>query len=265
MPSKPKESVSSLARAFEVLELFSLQTPILSVDDMTQALGYTRSMTYRYVKELCDAGFLASASSGAYGLGPRIIELERLLALTDPLYLAGRDVLPTLACGNSAFLLHNLYGEKVLCIYKEGPDTVEHAGEKISIKRARGLPFPLFQGAASLALLAFMPPHRMRQTYLKNAAEIARSGLGEDWAAFRRTLTAIRRQGYATSHEQVAPSLGGVAVPVLLPHDQRLVGSIAHTYHVASMNAAMEAESARELRAISEQLAARYLQHLTPQ
>jgi DNA-binding IclR family transcriptional regulator len=256
------EPVSSLGRAFDVLDLFSLATPILTVEDIARTLSYSRSMTYRYVKALCDAGLLTPASSAAYGLGPRIIELERLVALTDPLYLAGREVLSELHCENSAFLLHNLYGDKVLCIYQQGPDTLEHEGRRISIKRARGLPFPLFQGAASLAMLANMAPHRMRHTYLHNAAEIARAGLGDDWASFRRRLMAIRRQGYATSHEQIATSLGGVAVPVLLGEDQRMVGSIAHTYPVAIMDPEMEAASALELQQISRRLAEHYSRHV---
>ena len=126
---------------------------------------------------------------------------------------------------DSAYLLQNLYEDKVLCIYKEGPDVLEHAGRRTVILRARGQPFPLFQGSGSLALLAFLPHHRIRQTYLRSAQAIAAAGLGEDWAAFRRALAAIRKAGYAISHEQIAPGLGGVAVPILLPDDGALVGS----------------------------------------
>ena len=151
-------------------------------------------MAYRYLKELCDAGLLVPQSGGQYGLGPRIIELERLVALTDPLYLAGRAVLKGRSREDSAYLLQNLYEDKVLCIYKEGPDVLEHAGRRTVILRARGQPFPLFQGSGSLALLAFLPHHRIRQTYLRSAQAIAAAGLGEDWAAFRRALAAIRRR-----------------------------------------------------------------------
>ena len=81
---------SSLARAFDVLDLFTLETPRLTSEEVSARLGYSRSMAYRYLKELCDAGLLVPQSGGQYGLGPRIIELERLVALTD---LAGRAVL----------------------------------------------------------------------------------------------------------------------------------------------------------------------------
>ena len=110
---------SSLARAFDVLDLFTLETPRLTSEEVSARLGYSRSMAYRYLKELCDAGLLVPQSGGQYGLGPRIIELERLVALTDPLYLAGRAVLKGRSREDSAYLLQNLYEDKVLCIYRK--------------------------------------------------------------------------------------------------------------------------------------------------
>ena len=197
-------------------------------------------------------------SGGQYGLGPRIIELERLVALTDPLYLAGRAVLKGRSREDSAYLLQNLYEDKVLCIYKEGPDVLEHAGRRTVILRARQ-PFPLFQGSGSLALLAFLPHHRIRQTYLRSAQAIAAAGLGEDWAAFRRALAAIRKAGYAISHEQIAPGLGGVAVPILLPDDGALVGSLAWSFPIERMAPDAEIRWARELARVAAEIAREYV------
>jgi DNA-binding IclR family transcriptional regulator len=219
-----------MGKVFEVLDLFSLACPLLRIEDISARLGYTRSTAYRYVRELCDAGLLTPiSSSGAYALGPRIIELERLLELTDPLYRAGQSVLPEAGGPDTVLLLHNLYRDKVLCIYKQGPDMLEHAGRRIQVRRARGLPFPLFQGAASLALLAFLSTHRIRQTYLRSAAQIDAAGLGSDWNAFRDHMGFIRRQGFAISRGQITPFLAGVAVPIL-DEDRRLIGSLARAF-----------------------------------
>jgi DNA-binding IclR family transcriptional regulator len=249
---------SSLARAFELLDLFALDSPMLTSDEIIARSGYSRSMAYRYLKALCDAGLLVSMSGGMYGLGPRIVELERLVALTDPLYLAGRKVLKALHREDSAYLLQNLYDDKVLCIYKEGPDVLVHKGRRMGILRARGMPFPLFQGSGSLALLAWLPHHRIRKAYLHNAREIARAGLGEDWDSFRRGLAAIRKAGYATSHEQIAPGLGGVGVPILLPGERTLVGSLAWSFPAEVMTAQMEARWAVELGEVAGRIAQEY-------
>ena len=241
---------SSLARAFDVLDLFTLETPRLTSEEVSARLGYSRSMAYRYLKELCDAGLLVPQSGGQYGLGPRIIELERLVALTDPLYLAGRAVLKGRSREDSAYLLQNLYEDKVLCIYKEGPDVLEHAGRRTVILRARQ-PFPLFQGSGSLAPGI--------TSAICAAQAIAAAGLGEDWAAFRRALAAIRKAGYAISHEQIAPGLGGVAVPILLPDDGALVGSLAWSFPIERMAPDAEIRWARELARVAAEIAREYV------
>ena len=82
---------SSLARAFDVLDLFTLETPRLTSEEVSARLLF--ALDGLSLLEGCDAGLLVPQSGGQYGLGPRIIELERLVALTDPLYLAGRAVL----------------------------------------------------------------------------------------------------------------------------------------------------------------------------
>lgn len=253
---------SSIARAFEVLELFSASHPLLRVDDVALRLGYTRSTAYRYVGELCDAGLLVSASGGHYALGPRVIELEQLLRMTDPLYLAACRVLPSLRSEHSVLLLQNLYGDRVLCIYAEGPATLEHAGRRLTVKRTRGTPFPLFRGAASLALLACMPADRIREIFLRHAAEIASRGLGNDWESFRATLAAIRRQGYATSGSQLAPDLFGVAVPVVAGPEHRVIGSLVRIFLREADEAdteASEAQCAEGLKAIAADLATEFL------
>lgn len=246
---------SSLARAFDVLDLFSLEQPTISIEDIMNRLAYTRSMSYRYLKELCDGGFLAPSVGASYRLGPRIIELERLSALTDPLYRAGKIVLGEIPVTNSAYLLQSLYGDKVLCLLKHGPDVLDHDGEQVIIRRGRGLPFPLFQGSGSLALLAHLPTPRIQQTYLRYAQQIAAADLGDDWEQFRTTLRNIRKRGYATSHQKITPLLGGVAVPIIIATEKRMVGSLAHTFLSDDMNPEMEARTAAELQKISARIA----------
>ena len=251
---------SSLGRAFEVLELLSVEHPLLRIEDVMARLGYTRSTAYRYVKELCDAGLLAPSSGGMYALGPRIVELERLLVMTDPLYLAGCQVLPAMRRPDSVLLLHNLYRDKVLCIYKEGPDTLEHKGERIPVRRSRGTAFPLFRGAASLAMLAFFRPHRIRQTYLRSAEEIAKAGLGRTWDEFRHTMAAIRRSGYATSRSQISPNLAGVAVPIFLPGEKKVIGSLARAFPGELLGSEIERECLHDLSAAADSIAQAFVE-----
>ncbi len=258
------DSTSSLTRAIGVLGLFSLDTPFLTVDEVGERLGYTRSTAYRYLKALGDGGLVTSMANGIYGLGPRVIELDRLLSLTDPLFTAGKKVLGNYFSSDSALLLHSLYGDQVLCIHKEGPDKILFRGKKITVGRARGVPLPLFQGAASLALLPFLSTHRIKETFLRHASRIAIAGLGSDWDEFRKNMNSIRRTGYATTHDQIVSNMTGIAVPILLPGDKRLVGSLSRTFPSGNVNYRAVNEVVSKLQDMSSKIAKEYLRASTP-
>lgn len=224
----PPIGPGSLVRMLEVLDQFSPDQPVIRVDDLQARLGYTKSTAYRYVKALCDAGLLAQASQGRYSLGPRIVELERLMRIADPLLKAGETVLPEMAAEvpNSMVLLSSLYRDKVLCVHREGPEAIETGGRRISILRARGLPLPLFQGAASLAILASLPTPRIRALFLQRQADMVAAGLGADWPAVRQRLASIRRDGQVTTVGRFNRHLAAISVPVRSSDGAQVAGSL---------------------------------------
>lgn len=255
----PEKSDSSLRRALDVIGLISLESPLIRVDDVTERLGYSRSTAYRYVRELCDAGLLVQRFGGQYSLGPRILEFERLLELTDPLYRAGRVVMPAMRRDDSVLLLQEISGEEqVTCLYKVGPDELEYQGQRLKLRRARGLPTPLFQGAASLALLAWLSPYQIRRTYLSSAGKIAEAGLAKSWGAFRKSLSAIRRKGYVISRSPVTPVLVGIGVPIFAREEGRLVGSLARIMVAPELDPGTEGANAEELLQAASRIASEY-------
>ena len=248
----------SLVRMLGVLDQFAPDQPVIRVDDLQLRLGYTKSTAYRYVKALCDAGLLAQASQGRYSLGPRIVELERLMRIADPLLQAGEAVLPQLAAEipNSMVLLCSLYRDKVLCVHREGPETIETGGRRISILRARGLPLPLFQGAASLAILASLPTPRVRALFLHRQAEMMAAGLGEDWHAVRQRLLGIRRDGQVTTVGRYNRHLAAVSVPVRSRDGAQVAGSLTRILAADAYTEQDAARLAQGLRAGAGQVSA---------
>ncbi|WP_305668808.1 IclR family transcriptional regulator, partial [Falsiroseomonas sp.] len=247
----PAAPPGSLVRMLEVLDQFAPDQPVIRVDDLQARLGYTKSTAYRYVKALCDAGLLAQASQGRYSLGPRIVELERLMRIADPLLQAGEAVLPDLAAEmpNSMVLLCSLYRDKVLCVHREGPEAIEAGGGRISILRARGLPLPLFQGAASLAILASLPAPRIRALFMQRQAEMVAAGLGEDWPAVRQRLAGIRRDGQVTTVGRFNRHLAAVAVPVRSRDGSQIAGSLTRIMPAESFPALDAARLVQRLQA----------------
>ncbi|HWL80474.1 MAG TPA: helix-turn-helix domain-containing protein [Roseomonas sp.] len=248
----------SIGRIFDILDLFSVDLPVLRVEDVLERLGYTKSTAYRYLRTLCDVGLLAQAGNGFYSLGPRVIELDRMMHLTDPLLQAGQRIMPGLssALPNSIVLLSSLYRDRVLCVHKEGPERIQAGSQSIQILRARGLPLPLFRGAASLVILASLPAYRIRSLYLLRQAEIVAAGLGPDWREFRGALARLRRKGHMTTVGQFNPSLAAIAVPVLSRDRSQVRGSLTRVMARGDYNAAIEADLVADLQSAATQIAA---------
>lgn len=203
-----------------ILELFSAAEPVWSTTDIIDALGATRSTGYRYIKTLHDAGLLTTVRNGHYSLGPRIIEMDLQIRLTDPLLLASRGVLEELVdkIGHSALLL-TAFRDSVLCIGEcRAPQSPEN-------RFSRGQRRPMFQGAGSKVILAYLPHHRLKAIYARQAEAIEAAGLGDTWKAFRKSLGEIKKDGYLLTMGEFNPGVYGVSAPILT--DQRTaIGSV---------------------------------------
>ncbi len=213
---------SSLGRMLAVVDLFSERCPVWTVDGIASGLGYTRATAYRYVGELHDAGLLTRVGRGAYALGPRIIELDRQIRRCDPLLSVAEHVMPDLLRDRrgQVALLCALFRDRVLCIHQAGHD------RKLAVSYERGRPMPLFRGATSKAILAWLPERRLTRLFLEQQAQIRRAGLGRDRAEFLASLKAIRRAGYAITHADVDPGVVGVAVPLFVG-EHSVIGSLS--------------------------------------
>jgi DNA-binding IclR family transcriptional regulator len=193
-----------------VLDVFSEEEPVWSVDALGESLGLSRSTAYRYVKELCEAGLLAPVGGGGYSLGPRIIELDRQIRHSDPLLTAGAEVLGELLprCGEGILFICGPRGDSVLSVYlAENPNSLD-------ISYSRGRPMPLFRGSASVIILAYLPEGRLRRLFRAHPDAIAAAGLGADWPRFRATLKAIRGRAFLTGRAQLDPGVFAISAPV---------------------------------------------------
>jgi DNA-binding IclR family transcriptional regulator len=220
-------SISALTRLLQILDLFTLERPTVRVEEVVDTFKIVQSTAYRYLRELCDAGLLAPQGKGAYSLGRRIVELELILQLSDPLLLAGKPVLDELGADhpNRAFLLCAHHRDGALCIYKVGPEEIRYRGTAMKIYRGRGTLLPLFTGVGSQVILANLPPHQIKSLFLSSGRQIAEAGLGDTWKEFRGYLAELRKRGYAESLGKLNPGMHSLAVPILRA-DGRVAGSL---------------------------------------
>lgn len=218
--SEALDSANSLDKTFQILDLFTETEPVWSTAAIIDAVQATRSTGYRYIKALHDAGLLASVRNGYYSLGPRIIQMDLQLRLTDPLLLASHGVLEDLVdrIGHSATLC-TAFHDSVLCIGESRAPTSP------ANRFRRGQRRSLFQGAVSKVILAHLPHYRLKAIYPRQRSEIENAGLGSTWKEFRATLGEIKKNGYHITLGEFNPGVYGVAAPVL-NHQKTALGSV---------------------------------------
>lgn len=212
--------MSSLDKMLGVLALFGEERPAVTLEQVMDLTQTSRATSYRYLQSLTEAGLVAPATGGAYGIGPRVIELDRLMRLSDPLLTqAARPMRELSAELNANAMLCSYYGDKVMCVDLVWPDA------SVAQFYERGRPMPMFRGAMAKTIMAHLPPYHLRNIQNWHEAEIRAAGLGGSWEEFRAEMAALRKAGIVITRAEVVPSLIGLGAP-LLDAEQRILGSL---------------------------------------
>jgi DNA-binding IclR family transcriptional regulator len=202
----------SHSRLLSILTLFSIEKPSWTAEEAAAELDVSITTAYRYFKSLSQIGLITSLSRGAYMLGPAIIEWDRQIQLCDPMLAAARGVMHHLiqyAADGSIILLCRRFRDRVLCVHQ-----VFGRGPQEPVSYERGRPMPLFRGATSKVILAFLPRKELRPLFAANAPEIAKAGLGQTFEQFVAALKKLRRAGVAVTNAEVDPGRIGIAAPI---------------------------------------------------
>ncbi|MBY5775202.1 IclR family transcriptional regulator [Rhizobium leguminosarum] len=206
-----------------VIDLFDLNRSEWSFDDIYSELGVSRSTLYRYLKTLMDSGFLTSLPGRGYTLGPRVIELNYQIMMTDPLIHVARPMMKELSSGNfGVSLLCRRYKQKVLCVHQEASTT------QFLSRFERGKARPLLLGAASLAILAYFPTYQLTKLHQAQAGEFEAAGLGGSLTAVKQALKQIRQSGWIHTEGQVTAGVTGIAAPIFDSKND-VIGSLSLT------------------------------------
>lgn len=211
---------SSFDKGLSVLDFFREGRISAHLEDIVGVLGMSKATTYRYVGSLCNAGLLAPTAGGVYVLGPRIIELDRLIRISDPLLIAGGKVMHEISQRRKInMMLASYYRDSIMCVDIAWPDG------SIPAKFERGKPMSLFRGAMAKVILAHLSPYQLRNVALNHPEEIRAAGLGENWPEFRAQMAKLARDGYAITRAEMMPGGGGISAPIFDP-DGKVLGSI---------------------------------------
>lgn len=200
---------NSLERILAVLEVFSEERLEWTPEELMATLGYSRPTLYRYLKTLRESGLLVSASTGAFTLGPRVVEMDYLLRKSDPLALHGAEHLERLVARyRCTALLARWYGNKILCIDSR------NSAEKPVTSYPRGRPMPLGRGAIGRSVLAFLSRRQQLPVVRPLLSELGAVGFGETETQVLDALKRVRKAGVAIAFGEVTPGVVGIAAPL---------------------------------------------------
>lgn len=210
-------------KMLRILDLLEEASGHVTLEQMHDRLGYTRSTLYRYLKILGEAGLVASMPDLGFTLGPRIAELDYRMRQQDPLIGAARPVMAGLVEAEPGIaLLCRRYRDRVLCVHQErGPVSFRSHYE-------RGLARPLYRGAAARIILAHLPAPAINRLQARHEAEFAAVGLGATPAEARDILRRIRQQGWDMTEGQATPGVTGIAAAVF-DAEGEVLGSVSLT------------------------------------
>lgn len=207
MPELTSPASQTLSRGIRILEeLADARTP-LTIDDIASRLGVHRSIAYRLLRTLEDHRLVSRDAAGAVSLGARMAALAAGVA-----HDLQAEALPELTA------VANELGMTCFLAVLDGDDcitlaSIEPRHAVASVAQRPGARHPVTVGAPGKAIL----------TQLRSAEwpTDAASILVDD-------VSASRSRGYATSHDEVIPTVQSVAVPLALRGQRPAAIAVVH-------------------------------------
>lgn len=204
MQSKNKTVVKSM----DILNLF-LHHSKLSFNEIVQFSGIPKTSVYRMVMSLEEMGLLDKDVDGKYSLGLLFLQFGHLVSERLDIRQVALPVMQR---------LHHEVGEAVNLIVRDGNEAIYI--EKLDTKQpvrlytAIGRRTPLYAGACSRVILAFLP-YMERERYIDETdLQPIASGTITDREKLRQLISESRENGFSVSYSELEDYSAALAAPV---------------------------------------------------
>lgn len=204
-------ALSSFGKILTVLDLFSIQRPVLNVDVISTELGLSKPTSYRYLKELVSAELLLrlSGTSGDYTLGSKIAVLDYISRTTDPLVQVSIPFMKEMVERTEfSCLLTHLNHDSCIDIHDEVFKNMH------LYSYGRGCPRPVFVGSSPKVMISHLPKQQILDYYQRFATQLAEVHFAQSEEEFLSLMKKIKKQGYYFSNGELDPNIAGLSVPV---------------------------------------------------
>jgi len=238
-------STQSVERVLLLLDQFTAEQPVHTVDQLSQLTGVPRSTVYRLLALLRAHDIIEQAGEKRYQLGPRAITMGYVARSMTDIADLWRPALEGLSASTSeTALIMRRVGNSAVCV-----DRVE-CDHPVRLSFEVGRTMPLHAGAGAKVILAHSAED-LRESYISSAVPAPQR------AGLRAELESIRQCGWSESSAEVDRGIWAVACPVFSGRD-----SLCLAISVALPEYRLDPERREALRAATLDTAADLQQKL---
>ncbi len=211
MKQKSGETLKSVEKALQILEVFNISHSELSASELEEMLSLPKVSIYRFLRVLLKKGFIAqNPQTRKYRLGIKVFEL-------------GSIVLKDMELRKVAFpLIEELSkksGETVHLGVLDGKEAVSIEGAESGYSLRISLPIGkrvcLHSTGIGKAILAFLQDEEIKEIIKEKGLPRFTSNTITNPDLLKKELQAIRAQGYAIDNEENETGIRCVAAPIL--------------------------------------------------
>jgi IclR family transcriptional regulator, KDG regulon repressor len=205
------QNIKSVEKAVDIMSCFTVDTPSLTVTEISFLTGFNQSTVSRILATLEKKKCVErDAPGGKYRLGVKIHQWKNILSQETSLADLARPVMER---------LRDLCGEEVT-LYVPGEGNricVEAAKSRHGMAKVTqvGKLLPLHCGASGKVLLAYLPEKIRRSIIFGKPLNKFTPSTITDPVELEADLEKIRQDGYAVSLEEREPGTYSVVAPVL--------------------------------------------------
>lgn len=197
--------VRALLRSLAILECFSIEKPVLTLQEIYRKVELPKSTTFRLVVTLQNAGYLLQRADSRYTLSYKLLLLGSLVRETLDIREITRPVMEELARSTGETVTLSTRSERErICL-----DVVESS----SLLRSIVLPgdrLPLLYGATGKMFLAQLDDKTIEQIRVEQQMPKKRITR----KALMKTVGDIRAHGYALTQDDRVDGVMAISVPI---------------------------------------------------
>ncbi|MCZ7665537.1 MAG: IclR family transcriptional regulator [Thermoleophilia bacterium] len=204
------EPVRAVTRAAAILDMFTLETPVLSLTEISRGIGLNKSTTHRLLATLEHLDLLeVDSATRRYRLGLKLFRLGSVVLKSMELVAQAEPLLKRLVeqTEETAFLIVPEKNE-TLCLKRVDGC---HSVRALFLETGKRLPYNA--GAGPRALLAHLPEEDWDRVVVHHVQRMTHHSLvtREELA---RDKAEVHRLGYSLSREDVSLHACAVGAPV---------------------------------------------------